>query len=71
MRILLMVLVGGALAFPMQADAQDKTKTKSAQKSSQDMGAIRDKCRAQTTGYGAGAQAQFTACVKRASGGAR
>jgi hypothetical protein len=55
----------------MQAEAQTKDKTKASQKSAKDMGVIRDKCRAEVTGYGAGAQAQFRACVQRASGGSR
>jgi hypothetical protein len=71
MRILSIIVVGATfLVFSMQAGAQDKTKAKAGQKSSQDMGAIRNKCRAEVTGYGAGAQAQFRACVERAKSGA-
>jgi len=61
MRALSIALVGAALMFSVQADAKDK-----AQKSSQDEGAMRNKCRAEVTGYGVGAQAQFRACMQRA-----
>ena len=68
MRILSIALVGAALMFPIQADAQTKPKAKAGQKSAQDVGAIRNKCRAEVTGFGTSAQAQFRACMQRAGG---
>jgi hypothetical protein len=65
MRILSMVLVGVALTFPMQVEAQDKAKAKAKPSAAQDRGALREKCMASSTGSGGGRQAQVRACMER------
>jgi hypothetical protein len=59
--------VGMAFTFPISANA---AKAKSGG-GGQDLGAIRDQCRAQATGRGMSKQAEVKACVQRAKGGGR
>jgi hypothetical protein len=63
MRILAMLcILAAALTFPLTASAQGK------RGKSQDLGSIRDKCRAEAVGYGTNKAAQVRACVQRARG---
>ena len=71
MRILAILGVFAAvLVFPMTANAQPaSTQTPNTQGKSgkgQNLGAIRDKCRAEAVGYGSNKAAQVRACVERA-----
>jgi hypothetical protein len=56
-------VVGATLTFPVAANA---AKAKSG--GGQDLGAIRDQCRAQATSRGMAKQAEVKACVQRAKG---
>jgi hypothetical protein len=67
MKFLMAVCVAGAaLSCTLPATAKDK-----AGSGGQNMGAIRDQCRAQATGTGGGKQAQIKACIERAKSGAK
>jgi hypothetical protein len=70
MRILaIFCIIAAALTFPTSVNAQGKgVAKKQTQGKSQDETAIRNKCRAETYGYGVSAAAQFRACVQRAKG---
>ena len=66
MRILAILGVFTAvLALPMTANAQPAQSTQGKTGKSQDLGAIRNKCRAEAVGYGTNASAQIRACVQR------
>jgi len=62
---MVMCIVAATCALVMSANAATKA-TKGTK--TQDIGAIRNKCRAEVYGYGTSAAAQFRACVQRAQG---
>ena len=60
----ILCVIAAALTSSVAANAESKGKGAKGQ----DLGAIRDKCRAEAVGYGSNKAAQVRACVQRARG---